>query len=569
MDKSTWASILRWVSYLLDKIIYDVFKFLYDVFWEVANVSILSSDMIKSFASRVYVLVGVVMLFKLAFSLVNMFINPDAFSDESKGFGKLVQRAMIALALLIALPSVFTMASRLQGVILKSNIIGDLILGKNVKTDFSDEKAGEEMTIQIYSCFLSGDGVDTSSLDAMLKLDINDSSGGVYKYDYQYFVAPLAGVFAIIILLNFVIDIAIRTVKLAFLQLISPIPVVLYVDPKGAEGSLSKYITTYLKVYAGLFIRIAALYFVFYLISAMTENGFTLYSNTCPIDPATGAPATDCIHEVKNWLMKPVIILGLFYFAKEIPKMLEDILGIKFDGDFSMTPWKRYSDAAKSLTAPAIKTVGTGIGLAAAGTTLARSLAQGNGIRQSLTNTADSFKNRRFGTPQDTEERNNRRAARHQLKNEDNVRDLAEKVTSNGADPTGQKYFSEDYYNSMRSVDGAKDALKNAEAEEVLATQRQSRLTNGYTQKMDAAKEKMQTLPVGSAERAKAYQEMVKYKKDMDAANEDVVAKRQGVKDATKALEGVKKDHELKRAADKRGREVEDALEFVKYHPIA
>lgn len=390
METNFWVTLGRWLSHLIDMVVYPIFKLLYDLFWDLSQTSILSNDIIESFASRIYILIGIIMLFKLAFSLVNMFINPDSFTDDSKGFGKLVQRSIIALIMIVLIPTIFNSAYRIQTIILENNILGNLILGRQEAEKVTDENAANQITVRILGSFQTGENLTADSpLEDYLFVDIAKSSGGKYIYDYQMFIAPIAGVFCVIMIFNYVIDIAVRSVKMAFLQLIAPIPVLMYVDPKGAEGSFSKYITTCLKTYAGLLIRVASLYFVVYLIFALTKDGLiTLYD-------LNGNPK-----EGGNWLLTPMVIIGLLFVAKEIPKMIEDIFGIKFDGDFSFTPWKRLSKVP--VAAP----------LAAGGVTLARSLANGDGFRKSWSQAIKNGSDVKFTPDTVREKSEERRAAR-------------------------------------------------------------------------------------------------------------------------------------------------------------
>ena len=65
------------------------------------------------------------MLFKLSFSLITYVVNPDDFSDKSKGFGKLIQNAVISLAMLVLVPYAFQMAFNLQAKILDDNLLAN------------------------------------------------------------------------------------------------------------------------------------------------------------------------------------------------------------------------------------------------------------------------------------------------------------------------------------------------------------------------------------------------------------------------------------------------------------
>ena len=75
---------------------------------------------------------SVFMVFKLSISIINYVINPDALSDKSKGFGKLITNVVISLILLAITPNLFNMAFNLQTDILNSNAIYQIITGKKL-----------------------------------------------------------------------------------------------------------------------------------------------------------------------------------------------------------------------------------------------------------------------------------------------------------------------------------------------------------------------------------------------------------------------------------------------------
>ena len=141
---------------------------------------------------------------------------------------------------------------------------------------------------------------------------------GTSKYVFAYtpilsFIVPIIFVF---ILLSFTIDVAVRAVKLAVLRLIAPIPIISYMDPKGSkDGAFSAWVKTLTSTYLDLFIRLAAVYFVIFLIQDMIVNGLVM-------DAGSG------ILKVFTYI---AIWIGLFVFAKEAPKFIKEVLGLKGD----------------------------------------------------------------------------------------------------------------------------------------------------------------------------------------------------------------------------------------------
>ena len=139
---------------------------------------------------------------------------------------------------------------------------------------------------------------------------------GNERYVFAY-TGILGGVVALvfaIILLGFTVDIAVRSVKLAVLRLIAPIPIISYIDPKSAkDGAFASWVKVLTSTYLDLFIRLAVVYFVIFLIQDMIVNGIVIN---------TGTGVIGIISAIFIWI-------GLFFFARQAPKFIRDVLGLK------------------------------------------------------------------------------------------------------------------------------------------------------------------------------------------------------------------------------------------------
>lgn len=185
----------------------------------------------------------------------------------------------------------------------------------------------------------------------------------VYLFDYKFLISTAAGVFLVIMYVNFCIDLAIRVVKLGFLQLISPIPIVSMIDPKSSKsGIMSKWVNNYISTYLGLFIRVAAVNFVIFTLDAIVNNS-----------EIRGHALFDFI--------TVVTIFGALMFAREVPKLISDLTGVDLKGDFKLNPLKRVPVAEKAL---GMATAGVTAGVVgAAGGIAANTLATASNWKQS------------------------------------------------------------------------------------------------------------------------------------------------------------------------------------------
>ncbi len=422
-----FAKIFRRFFFSIDSVLFNFIGTLYDLLIAISRTSILTQGDIATFAARIEVLLGIFMLFKVSFSLITYVVNPDDFSDKSKGFGKLIQSSVISLVLLVLVPYIFQMAFSLQTKVLEGNILARLILGEDseqsgVEDNFMTE-AGEKMAYYVMLPFFKpnysinlGEGSDLSECiniyqkddddknvfseecknaltsvnnkqsNGMDDTDIENYANGIteqslgltfrmnaaistvgsdsdeqFVIDYKSPISTVVAVIVCLLLVSFCIDIGIRSIKLAFLQLIYPIPVISFMDPKsGKDGMFSKWYKMCLSTFLSLFVRLLALYFGLYIISKV--GSFGVY------DVVNGSQITN------GWIMI-FIIIGVLMFIKQLPKILEN-MGIKLEGDgkFNLNPLKRLEEGAfggKTLKKAAIGVGAGGLaGAAAFGTNL-------------------------------------------------------------------------------------------------------------------------------------------------------------------------------------------------------
>ncbi len=425
-------NIFRAIMFFLDNVVYGLIPEIYKVFIFLSELNLYSTDEtnpLYQLVSHVYVLLGIFMLFKVSFSLLQYLVDPNAFRDSSKGIGKLVTNVLVALVLLVSVPYIFSAAMELQSTIVQENVIGQLILGRNASDDsdgLSLEKVdamAKDLQFMLYGTFYrvntdvigecagtSGvfgskdtatynDGGCLEALNQFVSSDDNASANGVtlysfYKYapaendqgncvgnvcddrkfndfgsllygkedgqyviNYMPFISAAAGIYVVFLLISFTIDIAVRAKKLCFLQMVAPIAIVSYIDPKESIGSgkLNNWIKECASTYFSLFLRLATIFFVMLLIEMISSSIL-----------ADGNYISGQIHEAGDysiWIYL-FLVIGAFMFAKQVPKMIESIFGIKGSGELNLNPFKN----AGMVTLGAVgATAGAAIGGAALG----------------------------------------------------------------------------------------------------------------------------------------------------------------------------------------------------------
>ena len=329
---------------LIDAVVYWFAAVCYNLFVFLATEPIFKEEFFTDFARRIYAILGVFMLFYLAYALLNALVDPEKLSKGDKSVSKLAINLVISLILLGLSPTIFNYAYNLQNYILSSNLIGALVIGSELEDTTSLTSFGDELSFTVMNTFINpdnddasmggndywsdyiesvkGDSHDYMGLPGLAKcvtkgcvIRSSDGSEGSNKEVVKYypFVSTGAGVFLIYIILSFTLDLGVRVFKFAFCQLLAPIPIVMRAMP-GKKAQFDKWLKLTITVYLEVFVRVGCMYLAVYFIQALRRN--IDFSNLFGGNNIMGLIAL------------VVLIMGVFSFAKQAPKMLSDILGI-------------------------------------------------------------------------------------------------------------------------------------------------------------------------------------------------------------------------------------------------
>lgn len=379
MEQSWGMDLIRSFFAAIDKAVYGLMTTIYQIILDLANATIISSDLIEDLYTRMYALLGIFMLFKVTFSFINYIINPDTFTDKAKGVQHLVKNVIIVLVMIIITPFAFDKLYEAQSAILEDNLIPNFILG--VRSSSSEDKNLDGYFSMSNSCEILGtartdgdylslitlrpfyqleENVEFSKIESdycsnnanltpkkYLNSDIyNATKGNIYVVDYKFFLSTIVGIVVCLILISFCFDIAVRSIKLGFLQMFAPIPIISYIDPATSKnGMFSKWLKQVGSTWASLFIRLIALFFAVLVISKIDVN-------------LNGS-------EHQFWVML-FIVIGALMFAKQLPKLLEELIpGLKLGG-LQLNPFKKVAnDAMFGKQFLGLGAAGLGLGLGA------------------------------------------------------------------------------------------------------------------------------------------------------------------------------------------------------------
>ena len=365
----TTASVASWLSDILNRVclwidglIYYFVALIYKVFYLVSKANLFGDSELKVITDRVFVVLGVAMLFVFAYNILILITNPDNIGGkDDKSLSSLAKNMIISIVLLTLLPTIFNYMQRIQNGVIESNVIGNMILGgwTDGDADYSISEAGTNTALTILGAFfhpiVDGEAVDvnwcsralyegtqgpddvcgeyvasylqaeeTSRIRALTSNDV--LIGWIYddKMEYLAILSWIAGYYAIKLFLSFAMDVGVRVARLGLLQLMAPIPVVLRITkPKG--GVFDRWYKEVAKEYFGIFVRLAVIFFTMYVItlipgviSGIFNGGFT----------SVGGGLVGNGFGIVQILSTAILILGVLQFAKDAPGMIKDLFNM-------------------------------------------------------------------------------------------------------------------------------------------------------------------------------------------------------------------------------------------------
>lgn len=372
-------------------LLYNFIVDLYNVFMIIARVQILNDDYIQSIYNKVGIILGLFMVFKLSFSLIQSLVSPEKLTDKKNGYGNIIIRSVVSIVLLGITPYLFRVAFDFQDMVVGTRDDTTNVIYKLIVSDNSKQKAssfGRTLATDLYFCFfrestpgiLTGDpysivddngnltiGIfsydvlksnvesgNTSFYDLIPYLHATTSSGR-YKIEWDLLFSIVVAVVVIWIFINYCLAVATRVVQLAYLQLIAPIPILSYIS--NPDGAFKKWIKQCTTTYLDLFMRVAIIYFI------ITLCGFAMDIYNDPDKLLANATLSGLNPNSRLYIwVKIFTILGLFMFGKRVPELLKDLF--PGDGKFDLgikSPKKFFDDI------PGLRAATTGVGLGAVG----------------------------------------------------------------------------------------------------------------------------------------------------------------------------------------------------------
>lgn len=519
----TFSKNIRTFFATIDRAVYSLIASLYDIIVSLANSTLVQQTSVIDIANKLYSFIGIFMLFKITFSLISYIINPDSVLDKEKGGAKLITNIVITFVLIIVCPFGFQFLRQAQSAILDENILTRIIFDdsntpKNSQLYISPlcdaattpqsgftisgtriNSMGEYIAMATVRPFVQiNEDAESSDITKFLESGgyctasnikelLNDSliikyASKKYLIDYNYFLSTVIGIIIALIFAGFCLDASVRTIKLTFLEIIAPIPIISYIDPSSSKkGIFSKWLKEVGITWADLFLRLVAIYFSVFLISKIE------------------------LSQTGDAKVTVLFILGALMFAKKLPDILKKMFNIDLKGDFTLNPFKKFEKEA--LGGKLVAGVATG---AAAGAIGAATSFRGNGFKDRFKNAGKGltagltggFKNpntlKGLGTGMQPykEIKKKTKEANQQLKEFDDFNHLGKKLVASSLEknPDGtyktdengklkvnqaKQFKHSEYIDSYNNVSNAKSKLKAAKENSKAANSELQRIISG------------------------------------------------------------------------------------------
>ena len=269
--------IIKLTMFILDGV-----KGVLQLIFDIANISFFSENVISELATRAYVVVGILMVFKITISCIQYLVNPDKVEDKENGFGGIIKRTIVSVLLLALVPELFDFAKTAQNAIVET--LPKVILGTENDANIGtiSERIAYTTTLSFfgYSEDACNDGsiaglkgekpnaIFKTTSDIVKNVDTiarNSCRWNYDRYSFQWWFLIPTAIFLLFITLSMVVDVGIRMIKFGFLEIIAPIPIASYIDPKTSKKSFDSWVHSCVSVYIDLFIRLGVIYLIIYL----------------------------------------------------------------------------------------------------------------------------------------------------------------------------------------------------------------------------------------------------------------------------------------------------------------
>lgn len=353
---------LRSLMLSLCNIIYKLISFVYEVFYNLGTARILFDSDVQPMFRKIGLIIGLFMVFRVAFAFIQYVVNPNTMFDKQKGIGKIIVKVIVSIVLLGSTQYLFNAAFTIQDKILESQILEKVILGgEYTETENGMRDFGSTLSSTFFTSFyrinddpylaksetynlcknilgenneelkeniitssgsITGTGANVclnlkseynnadSNINEAISKEKIDKEEYIISFDGDGLVALLVGGLCLYTGFMFTFQVAVRLIQLAYLELIAPIPIIMYITPKGDE-QLKKWGTQCTTTFLDFFLRVAIIYFAKFIVEIIrNSNALNIYANS---------------NAFESLYLTCIMIIATLIFIKKVPNLLKEI----------------------------------------------------------------------------------------------------------------------------------------------------------------------------------------------------------------------------------------------------
>ena len=336
--------------------IYKLIAFCFEIFENFGKVRLFENSMtISGIYNRIELVLGLFMIFRLTFSAIGYIVNPDNMLNGEKGIGNIVKKVLIMIVLLGSTRYLFDLAYEFNDKLIDSHIVSKIILNKETSKNDSGKdiawysftnfyrlneegrarvsgNSADEGKFELCELLLEENGAlhkdfyNNSSLkNAEFCLDqltdneyqlegFDDGKEKINIIDFNGLFCLVVGVFLLWTIFTFTLQLGVRVLQLAYLELIAPIPIMMYLMPDG-DSKLSAWGKQCLVTFLDFFIRLAIMDFIIIVSTALIDISNSSFLGNFELS-----------NKWQEGYVILIMIIALMIFAKRIPKLLQEIL---------------------------------------------------------------------------------------------------------------------------------------------------------------------------------------------------------------------------------------------------
>lgn len=353
----------RTLMFILCDGVYRLIYLTFYIFEKLGSARIIEDT--QGIVNRISLIIGLFMVFRVTFAFVQYIVDPDAMLDKKKGAANIIKKIIISIVLLGSTSILFNLAFKAQDLIIDNQIIGKIIFNSSSSNGYDSDSLystpenpstfGGRLSAEVFSAFYrlnpEASPKDSDQEDCKTWLTNDDGNSGYSKlkekiaqnkgalsgyknspaaiclneqdssdeyivdFDAGGFLALAFGIAVLYTIFIFTIQVGVRVIQLAYLQIIAPIPIIMYITPKGDE-QLKKWGQQCSTTFLDFFMRCTIIYFAILVIQNIWETGF--------IGKLLSA-GTESSNGWETMYVGVIMIIAVLTFTKKVPNLIKEI----------------------------------------------------------------------------------------------------------------------------------------------------------------------------------------------------------------------------------------------------